>query len=233
MKRIIKIIFVIIVAAITTQPALPEAAQDGGSGTLSGTSLSSLTLKGTLFTQSLNPLAIIEDARNGQIVMYELGDDVNGLRIVHIRRGEITLGSSGGEYKLSFPDGGVFQDVVPAGDEDKWYHVTREGNTITTDRETVLGAIVRVRGIMRDVKIRPYSANGEKCGIAITTLNEKGILKEIGIKQGDVIKNINGLTLNSPYQIFNAYRKLKNKDELVVSILRRAKPLVLKYRVKK
>lgn len=232
MKNLIKILFIVILS-ITTELTLLEAAQNSGSGALSGASLSNLTLKGTLFTQSLNPLAIIEDAKSGQIIMYELGDDINGLRIVHIRRGEITLSSQDEEYTLSFPDGGVFQDATPMDKDEKWYHIVREGNTITTDRETISGVISRVHNIMRNMKIRPYSANGEKCGIAITMLNENGILKEIGIKQGDIIKTVNGFTLNSPYQIFNAYRKLKDKDKLVVNISRRAKPLVLTYRVKK
>jgi len=231
MKNLIKII-IIILLSMTTQLAMLEAGQDSSVTSLNETSLQSLTLKGTLFTQSLNPLAIIEDARNGNIVMYELGDDVDGLRIAQIRRGEIILNSPEGEYRLSLPDGGVLQNTTSMENDEKWYHVAREGNTITTDKETISGVIARARNIMRNVKIGPYSANGKNCGIAISKLEEKGILKEIGIKQGDVIETINGLTLNSPYQIFNAYRKLKGKDELEVRILRRAKPLILTYRVK-
>jgi general secretion pathway protein C len=232
MKNLIKIIFIIVLST-TTQFTRLEAAGESGSGTLSGASMSNLTLKGTLFTRSLNPLAIIEDAGSEQIIMYELGDDINGLRIMRIRRGEITLSSQGEEYKLSFPDGGVFQNATPVNKDEKWYHIAREGNTIITNRETISGAISRVRDIMRNVKIRPYSANGKKCGIAVTAFNEEGILKEMGIKQGDIIKSVNGLTLNSPYQIFSAYRKLRGKDELAVEIIRKNNPLLLTYRVKK
>ncbi len=232
MNSLIKIIFIIILS-LTTQLIELEAAAENSSGTFCGTSLSRLTLKGTLFTQSLNPLAIIEDAGSGQIIMYELGDDISGLRIVCIKRGEITLSCQEGEYKLSFPDGGVFQDAVFEGKGEKWYNISREGNAIITDRETISGAISRVRNIMKNVKISPYSANGKKCGIAITTFNEIGILKEIGIKQGDIIKTVNGFALNSPYQIFNAYRKLRGKDKLVVEIIRKNNPLLLTYGIKK
>lgn len=233
MKNLIKIIFVIIFG-LAANFSLAEAAQDAGSSALRDVSLSKLMLKGTLFTQSPNPLAVIEDAESGQIVMYELGDNISGLKIAYIRRGEVILSSLEGDYRLSFPDGGVYQpEAYPAGKNDKWYHITRQGDTITTDRETVLGAISRVRNIISKVRIRPYSADGKRCGIAITRLNEEGILKEIGIKQGDVIRTVNELTLNSPYQIFNAYRKLKDKDELRVEILRRNRPLTLTYRVEK
>jgi len=229
MKRLLKTIFIIAIS-ITTQFAMLEAGQ-APAGSLSVASAQGLTLKGTLFTQSLSPLAIIEDARSGQIVMYELGDDVDGLKIVRIKRGEIILNSSDGEFTLTLPSGGISQPVTDMINDEKWYNVIKQGNVITTDRETISGAISRVRDIMRDVKIGPYSADGKKLGIAITRLNEKGILKEIGIKQGDIIETINGLTLNSPYQIFNAYRKLKGKDQLEVKILRSSQPLILTYRV--
>ena len=229
MKRLLKTIFIIAIS-ITTQFAMLEAGQ-APAGSLSVASAQGLTLKGTLFTQSLSPLAIIEDARSGQIVMYELGDDVDGLKIVRIKRGEIILNSSDGEFTLTLPGGGISQPVTDMINDEKWYNVIKQGNVITTDRETISGAISRVRDIMRDVKIGPYSADGKKLGIAITRLNENGILKEIGIKQGDVIETVNDLTLNSPYQIFNAYRKLKGKDQLEVKILRSSQPLILTYRV--
>ena len=229
MKRLLKTIFIIAIS-ITTQFAMLEAGQ-ASAGSLSVASAQGLTLKGTLFTQSLSPLAIIEDARSGQIVMYELGDDVDGLKIVRIKRGEIILNSSDGEFTLTLPGGGISQPVTDMINDEKWYNVIKQGNVITTDRETISGAISRVRDIMRDVKIGPYSADGKKLGIAITRLNEKGILKEIGIKQGDIIETVNGFTLNSPYQIFNAYRKLKGKDQLEVKILRSSQPLILTYRV--
>ena len=229
MKRLLKTIFIIAIS-ITTQFAMLEAGQ-APAGSLSVASAQGLTLKGTLFTQSLSPLAIIEDARSGQIVMYELGDDVDGLKIVRIKRGEIILNSSDGEFTLTLPGGGISQPVTNMINDEKWYNVIKQGNVITTDRETISGAISRVRDIMRDVKIGLYSADGKKLGIAITRLNENGILKEIGIKQGDVIETVNDLTLNSPYQIFNAYRKLKGKDQLEVKILRSSQPLILTYRV--
>ena len=229
MNKISKIIFIIAIS-ITTQLATLYAGQ-APAGSLSVASAQGLTLKGTLFTQSLSPLAIIEDARSGQIVMYELGDDVDGLKIVRIKRGEIILNSSDGEFTLTLPGGGISQPVTDMINDEKWYNVIKQGNVITTDRETISGAISRVRDIMRDVKIGLYSADGKKLGIAITRLNENGILKEIGIKQGDVIETVNDLTLNSPYQIFNAYRKLKGKDQLEVKILRSSQPLILTYRV--
>ena len=232
MKNIITIIAIAVLISCADTGML-SAAQQGRTDVLREASFAHLQLKGTLFTESLNPLAIIENTRNGQIMMYELGDDVEGLKIARISRGEIVLTLKNQEYILSFPQGGIYQPRPAESDEGIWYNITRHGDTITTDKATITGAVLRARDIMRNLKAGPYAEDGKNKGIAINALNEEGILKEIGIKQGDIIKTVNGLTLNSPYQIFNAYRKLKDKDELKVEIWRKGNPLTLTYRVGK
>ena len=233
MKHIIIIITTIVLLIAVIDAGVLRAAGQSNTNVLREASFAHLQLKGTLFTESLSPLAIIEDTRNGQIIMYELGDDVEGLEIARISRGEIVLSLKGEEYILSFPYGEVSLLGIPKDRNGKWYNIIRQGDTITTDRATVTGAIFRAREIMKDLKASPYSKDGKKSGIAITELNEAGILREIGINQGDIIKTVNGFTLNSPYQIFNAYRKLKDKYELKVDIVRKETPLTLTYRVEK
>jgi general secretion pathway protein C len=166
-------------------------------------------------------------------MIHELGDSVEGFKIVKISRGEVIMSSAGRQFTLSFPDGGVLQPMVFAANEGKWYNIKTEGNTIVTDRATVAGAILRIKDIMKDVQVGPYSENGKKSGMAVAKLDEKGILQEIGVKQGDIIKSVNGLPINNPYQVINAYRRLKDKSELRVEIIRNASPLVLNYRIEK
>jgi general secretion pathway protein C len=233
MKYIIITITIALLAAGTTDIATADAGMQSSTGTLREVSFAYLQLKGTLFTESLNPLAIIEDTRNGQVIIYGLGDDVQGMKIARISRGEVVLGIKADEYVLSFPYGGVSQLHTREDMDGKWYNIVRQGNTITTDRATITGAISRVREIMKGLKAGPYSQGGKRSGIAIIGLNEEGILREIGIKQGDIIKTVNGLTLNSPYQIFNAYRRLKDRHELKIDIVRKGTPLTLTYRVEK
>ncbi len=193
--------------------------------------VSDLKLKGTLFTNSLQPLAVIENTRSGQIMMYEIGEDIEGLRIIDISRGEITLKAKSGNHKLSFPQGAILQPLTDSSSKDKWFNIVKDGDTIVTDKATVKGAIYRVASIMKNVKIKPAFVDGKKSGVMVTSLKEIGPLAEIGVKKGDIIQTVNGLKLNSPYQIFSAYRKLRNGEEFKVDIIRDNRPLVLTYRV--
>lgn len=235
MKNLMVLMFVVLLSLAISLP-VTEANQRRSSGSLRGASvsISHLKLKGTLFTRSLKPLAMIEDTKTKRLVIYEIGDIIEegAFKIIHITRGEVGLRTGEDEYILSFPKGAVWQEKAPAKSDRNWYNVTREGDVFVVDKGTVSGAINRVRYIMQNVRIRPHFIDGKGSGVKITRLTREGILKEIGIKEGDIIKNVNGLGLNSPYQIFNAYRKLKDKEDLKVDIIRENKPLILTYRIK-
>ncbi|NQT95385.1 MAG: hypothetical protein HQ572_02945 [Candidatus Omnitrophica bacterium] len=231
--RRLYIILLVIALSLPVSISMSEATQERSSDTLRpSASMSHLKLKGTLFTRSLKPLVVLEDTRNGRATMYEIGDTIEGvLKIAYITRGEVTFASSDGEYKLSLPTGGVWQPQGLQSEDEKWYRIKKEGNTFLVDESTVKGAIQRTADIMRNIKISPYLKDGKKIGIMVTKLTEIGILKEAGVKEGDIVKSINGLNLNSPHQIFTAYKKLRNQKEIEVDIIRKDKPIILTYRI--
>lgn len=233
--RRLYISILVVILSLSVSMSITEAAQKKSVDSLRGasSSISYLKLKGTLFTRSLNPLAIIEDTRSGQITMYELGDMIEGdFEIIHIMRGEVSFKTPEGEFKLSFPTGAVWQPQPSSSHEDEnWYNIRREGDAFVTDETTISNALRRVRDIMRNVRIRPCFMDGRPSGVMVTRLTPIGILKEVGVREGDVIKSINGFKLNTPHQIFTAYTNLRNQQELRVDIIRDSKPLILTYKI--
>jgi len=237
MKRIFALTVAILMVTniITVSYAKPTASSS--SLRQEALSIDNLKLKGTLFARDLKPLAIIEDTSCGKIMMYELGDKIGeSLEITSINRGEVIFRDGKDEFVLSLPAGGIAQplsDTIKTADDKKWYKVSRQGNTFTVDEATVTNCVLRMKDIAKGVKVEPFSINGKTSGIRVSKLNRTGILKEIGVEEGDVIKTINGYTLNSPYQIFNAYKNLKNRQDMTVDIIRGNKPIVLTYRIQK
>lgn len=233
----LSIFILVIILSLSISLPVTEATQERPAGSLRGASSSMphLKLKGTLFTSSLNPLAIIEDTRSGQAVMYELGDIIeSGFKIIDITRGEVSLKAPEGEFKISFPTGAIGQPLTASSPEsENYYNISREGDIFVVDEATVSDATRSIKDIMRNVKVSPHFIDGKPSGLAVTRFTPIGILKEIGVKEGDVIRSINGLSLNTPYQIFTAYYKLKNQQELKVDIIRDKNPLVLTYQIKK
>lgn len=236
MKRISIFILVVLLSLAISLP-VTEATQKEAVGSLRGasSSISHLRLKGTLFTSSLNPLAIIEDTRSGQVTMYELGDIIESdFKIIDITRGEVGLKTIEGEFKISFPAGEVWQpqsSLSPEGEN--WYNIRREEDIFVVDEATVSNATRSIKEIMKNVKVSPYFVDGKPSGLAVTRFTPTGVLKEVGVREGDVIRSINGLRLNTPYQIFTAYYKLRSQQELKVDIIRDNQPQVLTYQIRK
>ncbi|MFH1868935.1 MAG: PDZ domain-containing protein [Candidatus Omnitrophota bacterium] len=234
MKRLRVLFILVVMISLHIPVSMSEAVEYGSSDSLRSTSsyISQIRLKGTLFTRSLEPLAIIEDTKSGRVTMYKLGDTLDGsLKVAKIERGEILLTSLQGEYKLSLPTGGVAQPTIATADEIIYSGIKNNGDTIIVDRAAVSDAISNAKDIMKNVKVKPYFSSGKRCGVKVTKLTPIGILNDVGVREGDVIMSINGLKIDTPHQIFTAYKKLKEAEELSVKIVRDDKPLTLKYRV--
>lgn len=71
-------------------------------------------------------------------------------------------------------------------------------------------------------------------GFLIQNLAVAALVERAGIRQGDLIKTINGQPVNSLYGVFKAYMDVKNRDAKVVNvdIVREGKRMTLVYNIK-
>ena len=53
----------------------------------------------------------------------------------------------------------------------------------------------------------------------------------MGLKDGDVIKGVNGFGLMSPTKVFEAYRRYKNNSLIELQLLRENEPVTLTYNI--
>ncbi|MBN1405226.1 MAG: PDZ domain-containing protein [Candidatus Omnitrophica bacterium] len=184
-----------------------------------------LELKGTVFTKSLKPVAILKDARTGRITMYELGEMIDGKKITVITRGEVVLQDEKEKYILALPGGGVKQ---PEGLDIK---IRKEGENFYITKSDVNKAIAKTPLLLKQVKIVPHFSNGRPEGIRLSKVKEGSVFEKAGVKSGDIVKNVNGMSLNTPFQIFQAYKKLKDEKKFKVEVARGKEPVTLSYTI--
>jgi len=190
---------------------------------LSEASPSKLELKGTIFIPLLKPIAVIKDVKTGRIDMYEVGENIGGAKLLEVKRGEIVLQEGKAKYILALPGGSVKQpDLID-------FSIAEKGGVFRISRAEVNKAISKAPQLMRDIKIMPHFAKGRPRGIRLSKVKEGSIFEKAGVKSGDVVKNVNGMTLNTPHQIFSAYKKLKGEKEFSVEVLRDKKLVALSY----
>ena len=68
-------------------------------------------------------------------------------------------------------------------------------------------------------------------GFKLFSIKPGSIYKKIGLKNGDIIKSINGIDLSSPDKALEAYQRLRSADKLSLDIVRRGKKESLDYTI--
>jgi general secretion pathway protein C len=84
---------------------------------------------------------------------------------------------------------------------------------------------------MRDARIRPYFAIGKAAGVRIDRIRDESIIRKMGLRDGDIIKGVNGFGLHSPTKVFEAYRRYKNDSLIQLQLIRDEEPITLTYNI--
>jgi len=198
--------------------------------------LKDVKLKGTAISGIFKPIAIIENEITKQNRWYNVGDTLRGGRIVEIRRGAIVLDMNGSQYLFGLPEGEI-GDTIPAYSEEGVEAVAlgeKIGENVwKVNLDAAIDILTRTSKIMKEARIRPYFAIGKAAGIRVDRIKEGSVINQMGLKDGDVIKGVNGFGLMSPTKVFEAYRKYKNNQLIQVQLIRDEEPATLTYNIVK
>jgi len=85
--------------------------------------------------------------------------------------------------------------------------------------------------IYKNIGIREIK-QGDKKLFKVAFIRRGSAFAKLGIRRGDIIKSINGQTIDSYNAAFMAYRSIKDADSLDVVVMRNNKELELEYEIK-
>jgi general secretion pathway protein C len=195
--------------------------------------------------------AIIESTGNppGQAV-YQVGDSVQQVFIVDILPGCVVLDRGGGQQKLCFEkDAGAAPAagtplraaaVAPApmppasqpGDAGGADIVRVDTGTWQVRREKLLENFANVGSLSSQATVTPYFVQGQQLGFRLSRLRAGGVLQQIGLQEGDVLQQVNGLDIHTPQEALQAYQQLQTESTVRLSILRNNSPTTLTYEIR-
>lgn len=95
-------------------------------------------------------------------------------------------------------------------------------------RSEIMKATTNLNVLARQARIVP--ARGES-GFKVFSIRKNSLYKKIGLKNGDIIKNINGIDISSPDKALEAYQRLRNADKISLNIVRGGKPESMEYTI--
>jgi len=193
---------------------------------LRDTRITSLSLKGTI---AANPselaMAIISDGGNEEKV-YIVGDSVTQaakLHAVYVDR--VVLNESGVLTNLKLPKD------FPAGTP-----TTARRNSTMTNRASVNARSIRsavtqnVSKLADVIRPTPYFVNGQQQGYRVYPGRNRAQFTALGLRPGDLIKDIDGQALNDPTQAMQIFQSLGEADQVSVTVERNGQPQVIVLR---
>ena len=78
----------------------------------------------------------------------------------------------------------------------------------------------------------PSVKNGKANGFKLYAIRPSSVYSKLGLSNGDTIHAINGFELTSMDKALEVYTKVKEVNNLTVSVTRRGKPTTLNYSIR-
>jgi len=205
----------------TAPPAVTEEIES-----LRDTRITSLSLKGTI---AANPselaMAIISDGGNEEKV-YVVGDPVTQaakLHAVYVDR--VVLNEKGVLTNLKLPKD------FPAGTPTPARRNSTMTNRASVNARSIRSAVTQNVSKLADViRPTPYFVNGQQQGYRVYPGRNRAQFTALGLRPGDLIRDIDGQALNDPTQAMQIFQSLGEADQVSVTVERNGQPQVIVLR---
>lgn len=193
------------------------------------------TLVGTVSGQATHAFAIIKIPAEKEQMLYRVGDMVGPAEIVRIERNRAILDNAGRQEMLEVTFDA--SPIVSAGK--KWRGASApkgikkvSANKYILDRKEVDRLSGDMSQFMTQVRIVPNIVRGKASGYKLMNIKRGSLVEGVGLKNGDIIKEINGKPLDKPETAFGAYQQLKGDGKFVIEIERKGKRETLSYDIR-
>ena len=183
----------------------------------------SLTLKGTLASPiETNSIAIISDSSNEEKV-YGVGDTVTqGATLHSVHADRVVLNRSGTLEVLKLPR------EFPQGTTQVRRNTTTVSRAAAASPQSIQNVVTQNVTKLADViRPTPYYVSGQMQGYRVYPGRDRKQFAALGLRPGDLIKDIDGAALTNPQQATQIFQGLGDKDQVSVTVERNGQPEVL------
>ena len=164
-----------------------------------------LALWGTVTAASRrDSWAVIENKKTGEQSLFQVGDPVEGGIIRKITRNQVILRVNGEDQLLEVDitkKPSVMASSSPALPEPET-GFSDPGPALQPTSATGLPSL------MKQARIRPFFSNGKPDGLLLYGIRNDSVFQQIGLKNGDIIKAINGSDILSAQDAVTIYQSL-------------------------
>jgi general secretion pathway protein C len=190
-----------------------------------------LTLLGTV-SAGRDSLALLRQGAENNL--YRLDDKLPG--------GAVISEISRNRVLITDPDGGkreLLADPRAVSPEAASPHATTKRNAIRAlgenrwqvSRNEVERARADLNSLLKSARMEPKIVDGRTEGFLVRMIRPRSLLARLGLRRGDLVREVNGVNLDSPEKALQILQQLREADRISVGLMRRNKPLNLEYHI--
>jgi len=169
-----------------------------------------LRLVGTIAGGPITSRAVILDTATNTTRPYKIGDVVASATVESIRSDVVVLRHKGREKVLS-----------RHADTTATQTRTRRDPSGEGTARPASAKLGYVEDIFRKATIEPHIKNGQTQGLKITGLENTPLAGMFGLRNGDVVRTVNGQNLTSKQKAFQVLQKARTQPQIRIELLRK------------
>jgi len=189
-----------------------------------------LALSGTISGNPEVARAIIKDIKTGVLDSYKINQIVAGARIESIEENAVVLVCDGQRavLRLNIADSSN-NDSSSLQTINETHKIVKAEPSVTKADTNIQTKSGHMEAILNNAVIQPYYTDGQAEGLQITGLENISAAKDIGLKNKDIIRSVNGHVLTNKQKAFQVFKKATSQSAIDIELLRDNKTKKLSF----
>jgi type II secretion system protein C len=198
---------------------------------------------GIVYFPEGSSFVIIKDKKANTENIFKEGERVGESKIVKILMDKVIFEYDGKNITLNLENKSIGTPLIVSKEETSKITISPKvpetpkipENIITMDVDysKTINTLINDRNLIENLNLIPNVNEGKVEGFRVLNLPENSIPYQYGLRNGDIVRRVNGIVIDSINTAFNIYNQIKNSNVQIVTveILRDNKPILLTYRL--
>jgi general secretion pathway protein C len=182
------------------------------------------TLIGTFITPDEPASAIVETSKGAIQDVFLLGESVFGEALLKKVTSTTIELDRNGDIEILTLEGGDVGPPVPV--------MSSNGSEVIVAETEVDAALANLPLLLTQLRAVPYFKEGKAIGLRVFAIKSGSLFEKIGLKNGDILKTINGNSLGDFSEAIKLFEKLKNERQIMMLLERNREDKEFKYLIR-
>ncbi len=174
--------------------------------------------------------ATLQDREKNETLVVAVGDQIKGKALVtRIERRRVVLTENGAPRELTLDEEGSSSKPSvrrkartprQRASRDRTPRVSRnESGAFDVSRRDLEDTLRNPSNLLSQARVLPKFEGGEMVGLQVNSIKSGSLFEEIGLNDGDVITEFNGISIDSPDQSVKIFQEFAEADQFDLTIL--------------